>query len=410
MYKFSFSLILILSITSFNVNSQNTVLNSFGKGVVNIVSKDSSFSTKLGLRIQSLYIGEWNLNDTTGFDAGNSKFLIRRARIKLDGFAFTPKLKYKIELGLSGRDLGKPDERTGYAPRMIFDAVLKWNFYKNFTLWAGQTKLPGNRERVVSSANLQLVDRSLLNSEFNIDRDIGFQLHHFFKIGKQFLVREVFAFSQGEGRNLIQDNLGGYEYTGRIELLPFGEFSKKGDYIGGDLSREEKPKLSIAAVYDYNDRAVKTRSNQGSYMTYDYDKDDKTDDYFYTNITTIFADLMFKYKGFSLMSEYAFRDASKVVETRENIDLSTTTRTVSAGSGFNIQLGYLFKNNWEIASRFTQIVPNKKGAGQYEQYTFGVSKYIVGHKLKVQADVSYLKTNLSPDSKLMTRLQIEMHL
>lgn len=408
MYKFGF--IFILLFTSTKVTAQNKVLNSFGKGVVNVVSKDSSFSTKLGFRIQSLYTGEWNINDTSGFDAGKSSFLIRRARIKLDGFAFTPKLQYKIELGLSGRDMGKPDERTGFAPRIIFDAVLKWNFHKNFTLWAGQTKLPGNRERVISSANMQLVDRSLLNAEFNIDRDIGFQLHHFFKIGKQFLVKEVFAFSQGEGRNLIQDNLGGFEYTGRIELLPFGEFSKKGDYIGGDLSREDKPKLSIAAVYDYNDRAVKTRSNQGSYMTFDYDKDDEIDDYFHSNITTIFADLMFKYKGFSLMSEYAFRDASNVAETRENNDFSMTTRTVSTGSGFNIQAGYLFKNNWEIATRYTQIVPDKKGANQYEQYTLGVSKYIVGHKLKVQADVSYLKTNHSPDSKLMTRLQIEMHL
>ena len=40
---------------------------------------------------------------------------------------------------------------------------MKWNFYKNFELWFGQAKLPGNRERVVSSGNLQLVDRSILN-------------------------------------------------------------------------------------------------------------------------------------------------------------------------------------------------------------------------------------------------------
>ena len=37
----------------------------------------------------------------------------------------------------------------------ILDAYLKWNFYKNFEIWAGQTKLRGNRERVISSQNLQ---------------------------------------------------------------------------------------------------------------------------------------------------------------------------------------------------------------------------------------------------------------
>ena len=63
--------------------------------------------------------------------------------------------------------------------------------------------------------------------------------------------------SQGEGRNLVQDNLGGYQWTSRIELLPFGKFQSKGDYSCGDLKREDKPKLSIAATYDFNDRAVK---------------------------------------------------------------------------------------------------------------------------------------------------------
>ena len=57
-----------------------------------------------------------------------------------------------------------------------------WNFHENFELWVGQTKLPGNRERVISSANLQQVDRSLLNSRFNIDRDFGFQLRHHFNL------------------------------------------------------------------------------------------------------------------------------------------------------------------------------------------------------------------------------------
>ncbi len=304
-------IVVLLSTISQVIYAQNKVLNSFGKGFVNVISQDSSFSMKLGLRVQTLYTGSWNINDTSGIDNGVSNFSIRRARIKLDGHVFSPKLEYKIEIGLSNRDIGKVDERTGYAPRMMLDAIVKWNFYKNFTLWAGQTKLPGNRERVVSSANMQLVDRSLLNSEFNIDRDIGFQLRHHFTIGKQFLIREIFAFSQGEGRSIVQDNLGGFQYTGRLEFLPFGAFTKGGDYVGSDLVREEKPKLAIGVSYDLNNNAVKDRSNQGSYMTYDLDKDGDIDGYFKTDISTIFADLMFDYKGFSLMSEYAYRDAKQ---------------------------------------------------------------------------------------------------
>lgn len=401
------SLLLLLTVLSSYSMAQNITNNKFGNGFLNVIAKDSSWSMKLGLRVQSLYEGTWNINDTSGIGNASSTFLIRRARLKFGGFIFTPKLQYKIELGLSNRDIGKVDARNNSAPNIILDAVLKWNFYKNFTLWAGQTKLPGNRERVISSANLQLVDRSLLNSLFNVDRDMGFQLHHHFKIGKEFIIKEAFALSQGEGRNVVQDNIGGFEYTSRIEFLPFGNFTSKGDYFGGDLKREKKPKLAIGISYDYNDRAVKNRSNQGSYMIDNSGIND--DGYFHSNISTVFADMMFKFKGFSFMAEYAMRSSDVVNFQTVNPDLTLSKATVTNGSGMNLQVGYLFKNNWEVAGRFTQIVPSKVGSDQYEQYTFGVSKYIVGHKLKVQTDLSYLKTNHSPDAELMYRLQFEFH-
>ena len=67
--------------------------------------------------------------------------------------------------------------------KQTFCLVLCIKYYpKNFEIWFGQGKLPGNRERVISSGNLQQVDRSLLNSLFTIDRDFGFQLRHHFNI------------------------------------------------------------------------------------------------------------------------------------------------------------------------------------------------------------------------------------
>ena len=390
--------------------SQDRTSVKFGKGIMNVLSADSSWSMKFGVRFQSLYVGHSNVNDTSGFGAGSSEFLIRRARLKFEGFAFSPRLKYKIELGLSNKDIGKVDARNNYAPNVILDAVLKWNFYQNFELWAGQTKLPGNRERVISSANMQFVDRSLLNSEFNIDRDMGFQLRHKIKIGKSFTIKEIVAVSQGEGRNLVQNNLGGLQYTGRLEFLPMGEFSGKGDYVGGDLSREAKPKLALGVTYDYNDRAVKDKSNQGSYMMFDQDGDGTKESYFHSNISTIFADMMFKWKGFSLMGEYALRSADQVIPTAITDNGDTVTGLVRVGNGLNLSAGYLFKKNWEVSGRFTQLnfdaVTGKKAE---QQYGFGISRYIVGHALKVQADVNYLTTEGSTDHDLMYRLQIDIH-
>lgn len=396
-------LALILALFTVNIGfSQEVIQSKFGKGLYNVISADSSWSMKFGMRFQSLYIGENEIHETDGIGAGSSQFLIRRARLKFDGFAYSPKLKYKVELGLSNRDLGRVGTDNNSAPNMILDAVLNWNFYQNFELWAGQTKLPGNRERVISSANMQFVDRSLLNNVFNIDRDMGMQLRHYFTIGKSFRVQEMFAVSQGEGRNVVQKNLGGLQYTSRVEVLPFGKFGGKGDYVGGAIVREEKPKLAIGFTYDFNDRAVKTRSNQGSYMR-DFSGDNE-DGFFHSDITTVFADMMFKYKGLSIMGEFAFRDADIVTHTSSD---PASNAVVSTGTGLNMCAGWLFENNWEVAGRYTQINPTDGDSEM--QYTLGLSRYIVGHALKVQADVSYLTEQNNPTSELMYRLQIDIH-
>jgi len=397
-----FNLLLMMGVLTAASFAQDTTNNKFGKGLYNVVAKDNSYSMKFAIRMQSLYIGDWNVNEEDGISAGNSQFLVRRARLKFGGFAFSPKVKYKVELGLSNRDLGKANSRTNEAPKMILDAVVMWNFYKNFTLWAGQTKLPGNRERVVSSANLQLVDRSKLNSNFNIDRDMGAQLRHHFKLGKNFVVREMFSVSQGEGRNVTDVNLGGYQYTSRLEVLPFGKFASKGDYVGGDQKREEKPKLALGGTYDMHDRAVKTKSNQGSYMEND-------EGYFETDVTTIFADMMFKYRGISMMAEYAVRTAAQ--DSALNVNGTKTGDVVAVGSGMNFQMGYLFKKNWEVAGRYTLTEWDKVVTGKeaQTQYTLGVSKYFKGHKLKVQSDITYSETVGSLNNDLIYRLQFDLH-
>ena len=57
----------------------------------------------------------------------------------------------------------------------------------------------------------------------------------------------------------------------------------------------------VGAVYDYNEKAVKTRSNLGSYMFLE------DGSLYETDITTIFIDAVFKYSGFSFMGEFADR-------------------------------------------------------------------------------------------------------
>ena len=373
----------------------------FGNGMINFIAKDSSFSVKFAPRIQSRYQSEWSYNGED-YDPADINFSVRRARLKFGGFAFSPKLKYKIELGLSNRDISGANVYNRNTPRYILDAVVMWNFYEKFELWAGQTKLPGNIERVVSSANLQLIDRSLLNSKFNIDRDMGIQLRHKLRLGGNWIIKEKFSISQGEGRNITEGNIGGLQYTSRLELLPFGEFSSKGDYSQGDLKREKSIKAMFGFTYDINENAVKSRSNMGSYLI------QSSGGLFETDITTIFLDGVIKYNGFALTGEYANRDADQI-EALEEDGRTKTGAVVGAGSASNIQGSYLFKNNFEITARYTNInFKEITRLSDLKQITFGVSKYVVGHSLKIQADISLLNASGIKDNVLF-RTGFDLH-
>jgi len=394
------TLILCVIFSSF-LKAQEVSDTKFGKGMINFIAKDSSFSVKFAPRIQSRYQGQWDY-DGEEYDEANLNFIVRRARLKFGGFAFTPKLKYKMELGLSNRDISGASIYNRNTPRYILDAVIMWNFHENFELWAGQTKLPGNIERVVSSANLQLIDRSLLNSKFNIDRDMGVQLRHKTKWGGNFITREKFSISQGEGRNITVGNLGGLQYTSRLELLPFGEFSSKGDYSQGDLKREKSIKAMFGFTYDINNNAVKNRSNMGSYMT------QSNGGLFETDISTVFIDGVIKYNGFALTGEYASRNAD-TIEALEADGRTKTGAVVGAGSAINFQGSYLLKNNLEMTLRYTNVdFKEVTRLSDLQQITYGISKYVVGHSLKIQADLTFSQSDATRDYVLF-RTGFDLH-
>jgi phosphate-selective porin OprO/OprP len=144
---------------------------------------------------------------------------------------------------------------------------------------------------------LQQLHSSLLNSKFTLDRDIGVQLRHHFNLTDT-LVKEIFSIAQGEGRNITTGIIGGHQYTTRIKLFPFGNFTSKGDDKGSDLKFEPNPKLSLGFAYDFNHKASKTASNQGSYMLHDTG-------FYSTNISPLFMDALLKRQGFSFMAAYA---------------------------------------------------------------------------------------------------------
>ena len=157
------------------VEAQQVTAPKFGKGILNISGIDSTWTMNLSARVQYLTSTTWQ-EDNDSYDGPESNSLIRRSRFKFKGFAYHPNLTYKIELALSNRDISGGSNYTSDAPRIILDAIVNWKFNDNWSIQFGQGKLPGNLERLISSSKLALVDRSLLNSKFTIDRDYGLQL------------------------------------------------------------------------------------------------------------------------------------------------------------------------------------------------------------------------------------------
>ncbi len=347
---------------------------------IEVVQRDSLFSLRFQFRAQ-IRAGYFSTSETD-FTPDEFEFRVRRLRMALRGFVISPKITYYIQLSFSRGDMDwSSASSTIYntSPNIIRDAMAYYAPVPWLKFGLGQTKLPGNRQRVVSSGNLQFADRSIVNSNFTLDRDCGF-----FVTLESNRIRWKSAVTSGEGRNSIQSDKG-LNYTSRLEFLPFGKFTGDNEDQEGDLVREPEPKLSFGATYNYNARAVRQAGTLGS------------DLYEPVNMQNLHLDLSFKFKGIALLSEYCNRIVNKDV-TVDPSD-STSIRAVYHGFGSNTQLSYNFKNNFEIAFRYAFIVPDKNlynnstyswlAYGRQNQYILGLSKYIYGHRLKLQGNFLY---------------------
>jgi phosphate-selective porin OprO/OprP len=373
---------------------------TFGKGL-GITSPDSLFQMNIRFRMQNR-IGMVT-NTATDWRPEVIEARIRRLRLRLDGYVYSPKLTYVLQLAFSRGDMDYED--TGF-PNIIRDAMVIYNFDQHFALGIGQTKLPGNRQRVTSSGDLQFPDRSIVNQHFNIDRDFGVQAYYRNKIGGfNYVLRG--AISSGDGRNFNEAH-DGLAYTGRIELLPFGVFTNNGDYFEGDLMREQHPKVSIAGGFSNNEDAMRSGGQLGKFL------------YAPRDIETAFFDFLFKYNGWAFAAEYIDRNAHNPITY--NPDDPTEEQHVFVGYGQNYQGSYLFRKNFEIGLRYSKVTPDEtlqtdldidKRTPERTQYTLGLTQYLKGHRVKLQTEFTLEEDTWpmpeNPDKEFFIfRFQIEV--
>jgi hypothetical protein len=344
---------------------------SFGKGI-GMTSPDSLYQLNIRFRMQNRVTYIENDGENSSYDGQ-----IRRLRLRLDGYVGNPKLLYAIQLSFAPGDVGEIKE--GENINIIRDAVIFYRPNKNWNISFGQTKLPGNRQRVNSSGGLQLTDRSINNAKFTIDRDFGFQVHNLNEFKDKFSYNFKSAISTGEGRNVTGKSDDGIAITGKVELFLFGAFAKDGTYFEGDIVREKKPKLMVSGAFQQNNQAKRTQGQLGN------------DLFEQRTMKSVLIDGMFKYRGWAAMASYMSRATTKNAVTINPEDI-TESNFVYIGDGFDYQLSYITPKNYEFIGRYsTQKVGEdiKALSPNSKQFSLGMTKYIWEHTFKLQTELTF---------------------
>lgn len=373
----------------------------WGRGLT-FHSDDDLFSLQIRGRLQAQAFVESDARSSdpmvTALDPASIDFLIRRARFTFRGHFADPSLEYYVQLGLAPRDM-EPDLLIP-----LRDAQIAWTGLRDLSIRAGLMKVPFSRERVISSGNLQLVDRSIVNAELSLDRDNGIQLYSndLFGLGG-YLGYQLGVFG-GDGRLRVNNDLG-LLWVARVQVQPFGQFDDQ--LIEADLTRSSRPRLSIGLGFAYNEDTNRRRRT-----TTDFYRAARFS-YFHGEV-----DLIFKIAGFSLQSEVLVRQVDGPGQVTTTIDGMDVTETAGNSIGWFVQAGYLFDvAPVEIAARFADVYPVGAVTANHaaREVTVGLSWYPMGHDLKLQLDGSYLANDqvstgvTSTLERFQMRLQTQAH-
>ena len=140
-------------------------------------------------------------------------------------------------------------------------------------------------------------------------------------------------------------------------------------------------------------------------------------------------DFLFKYKGYSVLGEYVNSSARVPSEIMQRVRVDGSTSPsfdvngiqdmenyikgrMMVGEGYNIQGGYVFKNNISIDGRFAYLKPetnsylnNPTFYNRSHFYSVGITKYLArNYGAKIQLDCTYI--NAKPGSNNINAIPV----
>ena len=407
MKKLIITTIILLSISY--VYSQESERNnasfSLGDGI-SFSFNEGDYEFNIYGFIKPTYIYNDEKNYTADGEYSNvfRQFKSQNSNLFFTGFAKDEKLSFTIQMDYSSSN-------------PLVEAFIGYHFNEKTSLYFGQMQVNHNNlEMTHNEDKLRFTDRGILSRTYTNNGE-EFGLFFETSFGNQFVVNPTLAVTSGDGRNSFGEDSrdsdkGGVKFGSRINILPFGDFSIGNRISTVDLMHEEKPKVQIGVAYSKNIGASnQVGDGHGDFILYDNSGDELFPDY-----SQLFFDLNLKYKGFSLVLEYADAFASGLdqIYTDPNAFNLLIPQQISeylvVGDSQGIQFGYFTKNGISVDFIYESLNPE---FDSYESSVLrkssnigvGISKYLAGNNLKIQASLfktAYENLNNLDDDEFMS--------
>jgi phosphate-selective porin OprO and OprP len=346
-----------------------TITAEPGRGI--LIQAGERYSLGLMARVQMRetlqHTGDINSNEAN----------IKTLRLVVYGNMLAPELRYTFQLAFGRDDF---DTNSGYP---LLDAFVDWTRWRDLNIRAGQFFVPFDRARTLRESALQFVERQQVVHELALDRDVGVMLSSTDLFGLGEKLGYQFFLGGGDGRNRFEAYRPWPLSVLRLTFKPFGSFD---DDQEGDLTRANRPRLAMGVAGAYNPHTSRINSNFGTAFTAGT-----------TTYRHLAADVVFKYRGFSLLAETLWRRASAdVIEGTVNGAL--VREATRSGYGYFVQGGMMVTPQLELAVRCEELRA-LRGTDpafvrtvqtQGTQVGSGVNLYLNGHAFKVQGEYSYL--------------------
>jgi phosphate-selective porin OprO and OprP len=365
----------------------NSFSMKYGKKGFEFRTLDNKFALQIRTRLQFRFLTPYPSNPRT-INAMNADpittFRVNRARLKVGGHGYQPWLKYYFEY-----EVGQ---------NRLLNFTLKIEKFKKFSVVVGQWKTDYSRERRISSGKQMMVDRSIINRPFTLDRQQGIAFYGHFEGHGAANIKYWVSILTGTGRSSRRNDDNKLMYVGRLQ---WNVLNGGTDMSGSDLKISPKPRLSLAVGAATNTSSYTRFSSGGPGQLRGF-SEGAPGQY---EVNQGVAEVSFKYKGFSLDHEYHVKEVNDKIENHK-----------SELKGYYVQAGYFFHQamDWvpeplEIAFRYADYTPNTEIPSAFNnEFTTSVNWFFKGHNNKLSADFGYFTiTDVNGNSDNASRVRLQ---